>query len=61
MDLIGGSSAGLAILGEFSFSAMIDTVHSPEALADPYGNKITISRDFLHIPLCPAPLRIRIL
>ncbi|HEX4380299.1 MAG TPA: Type 1 glutamine amidotransferase-like domain-containing protein, partial [Candidatus Acidoferrum sp.] len=29
---IGGSSAGLAVLGEFSFSSMIDTIHSPEAL-----------------------------
>ena len=48
---IGGSSAGLAILGEFSFAAIIDTIYSPEALADPYGNKITISRDFLRIPL----------
>jgi len=48
---IGGSSAGLAVLGEFSFSSMIDTIHSPEALADPYGNKVTISRDFLQIPL----------
>jgi cyanophycinase len=48
---IGGSSAGLAVLGEFSFSSMIDTIHSPEALGDPYGNKITISREFLTIPL----------
>jgi cyanophycinase len=48
---IGGSSAGLAILGEFSFSSMIDTIHSPEALADPYANKVTLSRDFLRIPL----------
>jgi len=48
---IGGSSAGLAILGEFSFVSIIDTIHSPEALADPYGNKVTLSRDFLKIPL----------
>ncbi|MGB8474408.1 MAG: cyanophycinase [Candidatus Acidiferrum sp.] len=48
---IGGSSAGLAILGEYSFSSMIDTIHSPEALGNPYGNKITLSRDFLRIPL----------
>lgn len=48
---IGGSSAGLAILGEFSFSSMIDTIRSPDALADPYGNKVTLSRDFLRIPL----------
>jgi cyanophycinase len=48
---IGGSSAGLAVLGEFSFSSMIDTIHSPDALADPYDNKVTLSRDFLRIPL----------
>lgn len=48
---LGGSSAGLAVLGEFSFSSMIDTIHSPEALTDPYANKVTISRDFLRIPL----------
>ena len=48
---IGGSSAGLAVLGEFSFSSMIDTIHSPDALADPYGNKVTLSSDFLRIPL----------
>jgi cyanophycinase len=48
---LGGSSAGLAILGEFSFASMIDTIYSPEALADPYGNKVTLSRDFLRIPL----------
>lgn len=48
---IGGSSAGLAILGEFSFASMIDTIHSPEALADPYGNKVTLTREFLQIPL----------
>jgi len=48
---LGGSSAGLAVLGEFSFSSMIDTIHSPDALADPYANKVTLSRDFLRIPL----------
>jgi cyanophycinase len=48
---IGASSAGLAILGEFSFASLIDTIHSPDALADPYGNKVTLSRDFLRIPL----------
>ncbi len=47
---LGGSSAGLAILGQFSFSSMIDTIHSPEALANPYGNKVTLSQDFLQIP-----------
>ena len=53
---IGGSSAGLAILGEFSFASIIDTIHSPDALADPYGNKVTLSRDFLRIPLLAATI-----
>jgi len=48
---LGGLSAGLAIMGEFSFDSMIDTIHSPEALANPYGNKVTLARDFLEIPL----------
>ena len=48
---IGGNSAGLAILGEYSFASIIDTIHSPDALADPYGNKVTITREFLNIPL----------
>ena len=47
---IGGTSAGLAILGEFGFSAEKNTVTSKEALADPYHDKVTISRDFLKIP-----------
>lgn len=48
---IGGLSAGLAVMGEFSFDSMIDTIHSPEALANPYANKVTLARDFLRIPL----------
>ncbi len=53
---IGGSSAGLAILGEFTFSSMLDTIHSPEALANPYGNKVTLARDFLRIPALAATI-----
>ena len=48
---VGGSSAGLAILGEFSFSAQHDTVTSKEALADPFSPKVTIESDFLNFPL----------
>lgn len=48
---LGGLSAGLAIMGEFSFDSMIDTIHSPDALANPYGNKVTLARDLLTIPL----------
>jgi cyanophycinase len=47
---IGGTSAGLAILGQFAFSAEHDTVTSAEALADPFSPKVAISSDFLSLP-----------
>lgn len=47
---IGGTSAGLAILGEFLFSAKNGTVYSSEALADPYNRYMTLDRDFLILP-----------
>jgi cyanophycinase len=51
---IGGTSAGLAVQGEFSYGALNDPddseLHSKEALADPYHNQVTIVRDFLKIP-----------
>jgi cyanophycinase len=48
---LGGVSAGLAVQGEFAFSSMIDTITSPEALADPYGPLVTLSREFLSVPV----------
>jgi cyanophycinase len=47
---IGGTSAGLAVLGQYSFAALNDTVTSAEALADPYDRRVTVVRDFLHVP-----------
>ena len=47
---VGGTSAGLAILGEFSFSAERNTIYSDEALKDPYQPRLTLARDFLHLP-----------
>jgi cyanophycinase len=47
---VGGISAGLAVQGEFAFTAMQDTVKSPEALANPYDSHVTLARDFLAIP-----------
>jgi len=48
---IGGTSAGMAILGEFSYSAMgRDSVTAPMALANPYDSEVTLERDFLTIP-----------
>lgn len=47
---IGGTSAGLAILGEYLYGAMDNgSIRSPEALADPLGAAVTIEQDFLHI------------
>jgi len=53
---IGGTSAGLAILGEFSYGALNDppddsSLGSAEALRDPFLARITLVRDFLKVPL----------
>jgi len=53
---IGGTSAGLAVLGEFSYGALNDppddsSLSSAEALRDPFFPRITLVRDFLKIPL----------
>ncbi len=49
---LGGTSAGLAVLGEFAFSATEQgSLTSPIALADPFDRRITLERDFLHFDL----------
>jgi len=53
---IGGTSAGLAVLGEFVYGALGDKpddadLTSREVLADPYIKRVTVVRDFLKIPL----------
>lgn len=48
---IGGTSAGLAVLGEFVFTAEKGSVTSAQALADPYDPRVTVGTDFLKIPL----------
>jgi cyanophycinase len=51
---IGGTSAGLAVQGEFAYGALNDPddteLHSKEALANPYHIQVTVVRDFLKIP-----------
>ena len=48
---IGGTSAGMAILGEFAYSAMNDdSLTSETALADPFHDDLSLSRDFLMLP-----------
>ena len=49
---LGGTSAGLAMLGEYLYGAMDGGSQiSPRALADPLGSSNTIETDFLHIEL----------
>ncbi len=49
---IGGTSAGMAILGEFSYSAMNtkDGMSSESGLGDPFNAELTLARDFLVLP-----------
>lgn len=53
---IGGTSAGLAVLGEYAYTAQGDKPDDPNldgktALANPYGPRITLTRNFLVIPI----------
>jgi cyanophycinase-like exopeptidase len=53
---VGGTSAGLAIEGEFSYSALNDPpddseLTSKDALRNPYLPRVAIVRDFLVIPV----------
>lgn len=53
---IGGTSAGLAILGQFSYGALNDppddsNLTSADALRDPFAARVTLVRDFLRLPL----------
>jgi cyanophycinase len=53
---IGGTSAGLAVLGEFVYSAQGDlpdgpALTSPEVLSNPFNPRVTIVQQFLEIPL----------
>jgi cyanophycinase len=47
---IGGTSAGLAVLGEFYYSAMLDSVTSDQTLKDAFDPNITLGTAFLSAP-----------
>lgn len=48
---IGGTSAGLAILGGYAYGALDGgSVNSPAALSDPMGSEVTMDKDFLAMP-----------
>ena len=49
---IGGTSAGLAVLTQYVYSALGSKgVTSAQALADPYNRYITLARDFVDLPV----------
>jgi cyanophycinase len=47
---IGGTSAGLAVLGEFLFPALFDTITSKEALENPFSQRLVLDKHFLKLP-----------
>jgi cyanophycinase len=48
---IGGTSAGLAVLGKAYYNAQLGTVTSPQALGNPYYKTVTIgANDFISSP-----------
>jgi cyanophycinase len=47
---IGGTSAGLSVMGQYAFTALNGTITSAAALANPYDRSITLGRDFLTLP-----------
>jgi cyanophycinase len=47
---IGGTSAGLAVLGQFTYASFYDSTTSKDALSNPYYKGVTLTRDFLKVP-----------
>jgi cyanophycinase-like exopeptidase len=52
---VGGTSAGLAVLGQFDFAALNGSVTSGQALADPFNKYMTLDPDPLSGPGFIAP------
>jgi cyanophycinase len=49
---VGGTSAGMAVMSEFVYSAMSNSsLTSEEGLADPFHRDLTLDRDFLALPM----------
>lgn len=49
-----GVSAGLAVLGEYAYSGLNGGASSDETLKNPYNDRVTITHDFLEIPVLKA-------
>jgi cyanophycinase len=50
MAPVGGTSAGLAVLGQFAYTGGAGSSTSSDALANPYHRYMVFDRDFLTIP-----------
>lgn len=48
---IGGTSAGLAVIGEHAYSALTTSSTSAVALANPYDSSVTFARSLFTVPL----------
>lgn len=48
---VGGTSAGLAMLGEVVYAALGSSITSAQALANPYNSNVTLRTDFLVPPI----------
>jgi cyanophycinase len=46
---VGGTSAGLAVLGQFLYTGALGSVTSSQALANPFHRYVTLDRDFVQI------------
>ena len=51
VPLVGGSSAGLAVQGEFVFTALYGGIDSEDALRYPVNEDVSLTNDFLRLPL----------
>lgn len=47
---VGGTSAGMAIMGQFTYDACSGSVTSSQALSDPYHRAVTFTYDFFDWP-----------
>ncbi|MEM8783548.1 MAG: cyanophycinase [Planctomycetota bacterium] len=54
--VIGGTSAGLAILGSSAYVAQGRSLRSSRALSNPYHRDVTLEHDFLRVPLMEGVL-----
>lgn len=53
---VGGTSAGLAVLGQFVYTGASGSVTSSQALSDPFHRYVTLDRDFDQIPILASTI-----